>query len=81
MPICNWTTYYYSDNTTGDCLTVCPGGYFADNQSQSCVKRCAGLDAFYNFGYEGDKTCKNFCPLGWFAQNSSRLCTSYCPIN
>ena len=81
VPICNWSTYYYSDNTTGDCLSVCPGGLFADNYSQTCVQRCYGENELYNFGFKGDKTCTSLCNAEFFAQNSTRLCVSFCPLS
>ena len=62
-------------------MLVCPGGYFADNQTHSCVDVCPGPSPVDTFGFEGDRTCKDLCDDGWFAQNSSRLCMSYCPLD
>lgn len=82
--LCNLSLYYYSDNNTGDCLTVCPGGFFADDFSHACVNRCPGLIESGNqvdtYGFELDHTCKSQCDEGWYAQNTSRLCAKFCPI-
>lgn len=78
--LCNLSLFYYSSNTTGECLVYCPGGYFADNQSHACVSRCPGKTVLIDsFGYEGNRTCMTVCPVSYFSQNSSRLCILYCP--
>jgi len=67
-------------------MVVCPGGYFADNETQACVARCPGrytnssnLAIVDTFGYEAERTCVDLCISPFFSQNSSRLCVYGCP--
>jgi len=67
---------YFSDDTTGLCVTTCPNGYFADNSTGRCLIYCSSNF----FADQSTKTCVINCPVGYFRSVVTRSCVRSCTV-
>ena len=61
-PVCDFTTFHYADNQTGNCETLCTLGTFGVNSSTA----------------DPVPSCEYECPEGSYARDSDRICVADC---
>lgn len=80
MPVCPSSQKTFADPLTSLCVTLCSPGYFADNDTRSCVTSTS-----CSRNYVGDPLTLRCipiksCPSGYFADVVNKICVTRCPV-